>query len=298
MNLGGRTSVMKHPVVVLPGVVKPGMVEGKKVEDILQDTGCSRTMVHQKLVAKEKIQDADVVTIRCAHGDIVLYPLTKVSLVVEGRPIEIEAAVSDTLPLSMLLGTDCSVLPELLQDGGRKAKGVFAVTTRDARKKQEEGDEDCGVQPRAIDENEEVWMKELDADLFSGGKTKQKQTRKEKREKRRRRSQLQSIVEEDAPDCDEGLRMKGDRRNGVEKHKLEISSEELRNLQALDSTLGELRRTVKGCEPTEGVFYKDGLQFRRWIPYGRDKEMVVKQLVLGNSMKSETKRQNLKTSII
>ena len=71
----------------------------------------------------------------------------------------------------MLLGTDCSMLPELLQDGGGKAKGVFAVTTRAARKKQEEETEeyskkteDCGVQPRAIGENEEVWMKELDAD--------------------------------------------------------------------------------------------------------------------------------------
>ena len=71
MNLGGRTSVMKRPVVVQPGVVKSGMVEGKKVEDNLLDTGCSRTMVHQKLVAKEKIHDVDVVAIRCIHGDTV-----------------------------------------------------------------------------------------------------------------------------------------------------------------------------------------------------------------------------------
>ena len=75
----------------------------------------------------------------------------------------------------MLLGTDCSMLPELLRDGGRKAEGVFDVTTRAVRKKQEEEAEeyckkmeDCSIQPRAIDENEEVWMKELDADLFSG----------------------------------------------------------------------------------------------------------------------------------
>ena len=56
---------------------------------------------------------------------------------------------------------------------------------------------------------------------------------------------------------------------------------QVKNLQALDSTLGEIR-TVKGCEPTEGVgfFYKDGLLFQRWIPYGRDKETVVEQLVL------------------
>ena len=49
---------------------------------------------------------------------------------------------------------------------------------------------------------------------------------------------------EDVPDCDEGWRMEGDRRNEVEKHELDISSEELKNLQALDSTLEEIRRTV------------------------------------------------------
>ena len=51
-------------------------------------------------------------------------------------------------------------------------------------------------------------------------------------------------MEEDVPYCDEGWRMEGDRRNEVEKHELEISSEELKNLQALDSTLEEIGRTV------------------------------------------------------
>ena len=66
----------------------------------------------------------------------------------------------------------------------------------------------------------------------------QKQSRNEKREERRR-TQLQSVVEEDVPDCDEGWRME-DRRNEAEKHELEISSEELKNLQAMDSTLEKL----------------------------------------------------------
>ena len=63
------------------------------------------------------------------------------------------------------------------------------VTTRATRKKQEEEAEeyrkkmDCGVQSSAIDENEEVWMKELDADLFSGGKNEAEAGKK--REERR-----------------------------------------------------------------------------------------------------------------
>lgn len=46
---------------------------------------------------------------------------------------------------------------------------------------------------------------------------------------------------------------------------------------------GEVRTAVKMHESTEGVgfFYKDGLLFRRWVPFGRDKEdMAVEQLVL------------------
>ena len=40
------------------------------------------------------------VTIRCAHGDTVLYPLAEVEMVVDGIPLQVEAAVSDTLPVS------------------------------------------------------------------------------------------------------------------------------------------------------------------------------------------------------
>ena len=42
------------------------------------DTGCKRTMVRQDLVPQEKILEGDVATIRCAHGDTVLYPLANI----------------------------------------------------------------------------------------------------------------------------------------------------------------------------------------------------------------------------
>eukprot|EP00731_Ephydatia_muelleri_P000987 Em0001g987a len=52
----------------------------------------------------------EAVTIRCAHGDNVLYSVTHVNLVVDGVPLVVEAVVSKSLPVSVLLGTD---VPEL-----------------------------------------------------------------------------------------------------------------------------------------------------------------------------------------
>ena len=37
-----------------------------------------------------------------------LYPLAEVNMEIDGRQIQIKAAISDTLPVSMLLGTDVS----------------------------------------------------------------------------------------------------------------------------------------------------------------------------------------------
>ena len=45
------------------GVFRKGIVEGKKVDDNLLDTDCSRTFVHQGLVPEEKIQEGSTVAI-------------------------------------------------------------------------------------------------------------------------------------------------------------------------------------------------------------------------------------------
>ena len=42
------------------------------------------------------------------HGDTVLYPLADIKLVVEGIPVTVEAAVADSLPVEVILGTDAS----------------------------------------------------------------------------------------------------------------------------------------------------------------------------------------------
>ena len=77
------------------------------------------------------------VSIRCGHGDTVLYPLADVQLVVEGIPVKMEAAVAESLPVEVILGTDASSMTELL---GRRAgflvfaQDVMVVTTRAKRR--------------------------------------------------------------------------------------------------------------------------------------------------------------------
>ena len=96
------------------GLMQAGTVEGQQVSKVLLDTGCSRTMVRQELVPPEKLLEGEAVTIQCAHGDMVLYPLAKIGMEVNGHHLDMEVAVSDTLPVDVLLGTDAPELPVLL----------------------------------------------------------------------------------------------------------------------------------------------------------------------------------------
>ena len=119
----------RQQCVTQPGVLKTGVVVGKSVGDILLDTGCSRTLVHQKLVSEDKLKGA--VAIQCAH---VLYLLADISLEVNGKQIAEEAAA---LPVSVLLGTDASQLAELLvAEDSQVAGEASAVITR-ARERKE-----------------------------------------------------------------------------------------------------------------------------------------------------------------
>ena len=60
---------------------------------------------------------------------------------VEGKAIEVEAAVSDCLPVGVLLGTDVSQLPELLTQknfGVGEPEKTMGLITRAAVRKQKE----------------------------------------------------------------------------------------------------------------------------------------------------------------
>ena len=122
-------------------VYRSGLVEGKKVNKILLDTGCSRTMVHKTWVPPHKLKEGNAVTIRCAHGNTVLYPLADVNMEVDGLPITVEAAVSETLPAAVLLGTGVPELTRLLGRQSRMSEieDVMVVTTQaQARQQLEE----------------------------------------------------------------------------------------------------------------------------------------------------------------
>ena len=60
-NYEGSFLVRKQGIQA--GVFRKGIVEGKKVDDILLDTGCSRILVHKGLVPEEKIQEGSAVAI-------------------------------------------------------------------------------------------------------------------------------------------------------------------------------------------------------------------------------------------
>ena len=134
------------------------------MESIVLDTGCSRTLVRSNLIPQDKVLEGEDVAIRCAHGDTVLYPLALVHLEINGQHIDVEAALSDTLPMPVLLGTDVPQLQDFIGQafsGEHQPLGtedVFAVTTRAQFFRQTEqeamldqADKLSGVVPMALD---------------------------------------------------------------------------------------------------------------------------------------------------
>ena len=106
---------------------RSGVVNGQKVQDIVLDTGCSQTMVHSSLIPSDQLLEGDGVVVRCVHGDAAVYPLCKVRIQLEGHSIQVVAAVSETLPTSVLLGTDARELGDQL--GMKMPQGTGPVTS-------------------------------------------------------------------------------------------------------------------------------------------------------------------------
>ena len=270
-------------------VTRTGKIEGKTVDDILLDTGCSRTLIHKDHVPDEKLLEGEAIAIQCAHGDTVLYPMAELEVEIEGHLCQVQAAVADRLPYSMLLGIDVPLLRKLLTQETdhppqRKIVDALVVTRAGARKEREEEEnmqkkqQESGAQPTSVDgidesEREEQveedqlpeWTKELGEELFQGGRERKKLTLSQKRENREKYRQNENA---------------GDQ---TPKHVLDISAQELKVLQETDATLGAVQAAAEGQPSTAGVgfFKKDGLLYRRWTPPGRnDEEFMVDQLVL------------------
>ena len=95
-------------------VCRSGQIGDITVDNIVLGTGCSRTMVREDLVHEGQCLEGDTITIRCAHGDTALYLVAKLEMEVDGLLLSVEAAVSKTLPVPVLLGTDVPELDKLL----------------------------------------------------------------------------------------------------------------------------------------------------------------------------------------
>ena len=115
-------------------VTRKGLVEGVVVSDIPLDTWCTQTMVRRDLVSSSKIIEGEATTVKCVHGDNVLHPIADVAVEVEGLELTIRAAISDSLPMSVLLGTDVQELGQLLHGKPvsihTEGTGRALVTTR------------------------------------------------------------------------------------------------------------------------------------------------------------------------
>ena len=312
MDHTGHSRVKRNLHVEKPGIAKPGVVEGTAVSNILLDTGCSRTLVRKDLVPTAKLLDGEVVAIRCAHGDTVLYPLAQVGVEIGGRLLEVEAAVSETLPMAVLLGTDVPELADLLdgeffatQTNQLQADEALMVTTRAKAKQQQDAEVlrqqselQSGVKPKALgvhmdsggastDEESAKWtvvdqgnQESLDGEEENSWMDQfDEELFQPGREKTKlsRREKRQNRLKHNPKETPLGL------GNTTTPHALDISAEELKVLQSTDSTLDAVRKAASGHPSSAGVgfFERDGLVYRRGRMPGRHSEdMGVDQLVL------------------
>ena len=98
-------------------------------------------MIQKDLVPASRCLEGDAVAIRCAHGDVTLYPLADIRMEVDGLSIQVEAAVSDKLSARVLLGSDAPARSTLLGTkslSANKTEDVLVVTRAQAQRQVEE----------------------------------------------------------------------------------------------------------------------------------------------------------------
>ena len=246
------------------GIYREGMVENLGVSDILLDTGCSRTKVPES-----KYLEGDAVTIRCAHGDVTLYPLAEITVAEDGLLFQVEAAVSEKLPAAVLLGTDVPELSTLL--GVDKLQEVVpqdvmvVVTRAQARRQLEEEILRCGKEIQSGAKSTKT--AELE-DQPEGASALEEASEKglSKKQKREPRKQMHTSK---VPE------------NGATPT-LDFSAGELQKMQQADPSLEKIQEAARGVPNSAGggFFERNGLLYRRWVPPGREEEQRVEQLVL------------------
>ena len=188
-------------------VTRRGLVDGTWVDDIVLDTGCSRTVVRRELVKDDETLEGCGVTVRCAHGDTVFYLLAHVQLELDGMAVEVEAAVSDDLPVSVLLGTDVTELGRLLQSNPSTVHSTGEDRTLEVMRTERGGDSVMRSPNTQQDQQElnadeaetrktlsDVYGSEFDDDIFGNlASDRKKLTRSQKRAGRQKHAQEQAM---------------------------------------------------------------------------------------------------------
>ena len=172
--------------------------------------------------------EVEAITIRCAHGDTVLYPVAKVQMTVDGKVIDVKAAVSEMLPMDVLLGKDVPEFYELLNGACSQKQSrddAMVVMTHAQKRKQREEEEEIhykevksGAESTRVDD----WMQMFDDEIFEGGRENVKKSRSQKRQQRC------AHAEEVA--ADQGEPLDTDQSHVIALHPLDISAGELKVL--------------------------------------------------------------------
>ena len=146
------------------------------MDDLLLYTRCSKTIFRRDLVGEEQWLEGELAIIQCAHGDAIAYPLAAIELEIQGKSVLVNAAVSDTLPQSVLVGTDIPGMLEMLQTRNgteeEKAKplekALVVMTRSRTRGQPTEGTTEPGI----ISDNIGSILTEFnfDDEIFSQGK--------------------------------------------------------------------------------------------------------------------------------
>ena len=225
-------------------VLRQGVVNGFMVDDLLLDTGCSKTIVRRDLVGEEQWLGGESTIIRCAHGDAIAYPLAAIELEIQGKSVLVNSAVSDTLPQSVLVGTDVLGLLEMLQTSGTEKeepleKALVVMTKSRTRGQPTEETTEPGI----VSDNVGSIITEFnfDDELFSQDKlTNPKLTKSQKRQPWHEHTKEQ-------------LRQKAG---------LGMSVAQFCELQESDPSLEKFRKgSGKGS-----CFKQNGLWYHKWTP--------------------------------
>ena len=111
--------------------------------------------------------------------DTVLYPVAQLELQVDGIPVCVEATVSESLPVQVLLGTDVPELNQLLRDSimSKQVDNCMMVVNRTQAMKQVQEktttrskEHESGAKPHGISEVSEdpaCIGSEFDSEMFS-----------------------------------------------------------------------------------------------------------------------------------